>query len=153
MGNRVYSSDTGSWQLNEYDSDGSLKKVFRYPIARIPVNNRLIDAEKHRLSTLADGPGFLRLFDRLELADSTSAIRRVIASSDGLLWVERWHPHDFEATEVWDVMSTDGAWLRTISIPAGAGSFLDAHGDRLLTVYHGDFDVPFVRVYRLPRGR
>lgn len=149
----VYVGQMGSWQVNVYDADGQLLQIIRCAVPRSEITPELRAQERASLERRFPGtPALVRLFDRLELADSTSAIKGIKPSSDGTIWVLRWHPRTADGEQVFDVIDVAGQWLGTLRLPFDVGEVADVSASRVLTIWRDSLDVPYLRVYRLSAG-
>lgn len=91
VSDRIHVTQVGAWQIDVYDRRGERIRILRHAIPRTPVTPEMKARERIRLEQF-DQPTFLRLYDRLAIEDSTSAIGGVKVSNEGTLWVQRWHP-------------------------------------------------------------
>ena len=72
----------------------------------------------------------------------------------GYLWVREPAPADADEAEVsrtWQVFDPDGVWLGRFETPAGL-RVTEIGEDYLLGIVRDDFDVEYVRMYRLERS-
>lgn len=155
IGGRIMLSRPGAWELAVYEPDGLLVQRIRSAVPRTEVGSDLAGSARAGLEEWypAD-PQFARMLDRVQLPDSTSAISRIIASEEGeTVWVLRWQlwtpPRGLYSDRWYDVIDQRGRWIQTVRVPTSAGAVEAVRGERVLTVFHDELGVPYVRVYRV----
>ena len=151
VSDRIHVTQVGAWQIDVYHRRGERIRILRHAIPRTPVTRAIKARARTRLEQF-EQPAFLRLFDRLAIEDSTSAIGGVKVSSEGTLWVQRWHSRRMDEDQVFDIVDRAGRWAGTVRLPRGAGELADVTSDRILTVRRDEFDIPYIRLYRLSRS-
>lgn len=158
MGEKVVVIRPGPWELDVHDPDGGLERRIRSAVPRLPVTRDLRDAARAGLEEwYPANPQFAGLLDRVELPDSASAISQVVVSEDeNAVWVLRWRlwapPRGFYSHRLYDLIDEDGRWRRMVRVPESAGEVRAVRGNRVLTVYHDELGIPYVRVYLLDAG-
>jgi len=110
-------------QLEERDTAGRLRRIIRWPGARLPVSPDDIDRQGRALLGSA-GTGMQRaqldsVWRALPKPDSLPAIIGLVPDPASHVWVRRGgHVGDAEAD--WWVFAKDGAWLGTVALPTAA---------------------------------
>ena len=95
------------------------------------------------------------IVDMMEYPESFPVHYRVLAATDGELWVERGEgPRDplpqfaepYLGRTTWDVFSPEGEWLIAVAFPAGFHP-LEIRSSYVLGVHHDELGVERVRLY------
>ena len=150
----VWVADSLRWTVSAYNSDGSLKGEFGIGKRRIPVTPDLKETVRDETLTRYgwDEPGPLEnAFDRLQHPDSVSAIRRIFWEDPGFVWLGH-ATTGFDLPVDYEVMTAEGGWLGHISIPIELGVLRAVGYGRIVTIWHDELDVPYIRVYALDRS-
>jgi hypothetical protein len=147
LAGKIYLSQAGPWQVDVYDTEGRLQKIIRLAVPRTAVTDEVRSRERAYVEQAE--PALAQLFDRLPSTDSISAIKGFRPSSDGMIWVLRWNSRVEKQAQIFDVVDPQGRWMGTVKVPADAGEVVDVTPERILTTWHDDLDVPYLRVYRL----
>ena len=145
---------------------GAVVRRIRTPAVPLPVSASLRAAFTDRILTgpmpLGDtpyqDPAIRRaIVDMMVYPESLPTHYRVLATTDGLLWVERGDaPRDplpqvaepYSGPTTWDVFSAEGEWLTPVALPAGFHP-LEVGASYVLGVHHDELGVERVRVYEL----
>jgi hypothetical protein len=118
-------------ELAEHDERGRVRRIIRWPGARLPVTQDDIDRQGRALLGSA-GTGAQRaqldsIWRDMRKPDSLPAIIGMMADPRALAWVRRgMHVADSE-TEWW-VIAKDGTWLGSLMLP-GTAAPLDITGE------------------------
>ena len=110
-------------QLEMRDPSGRLRRIIRWPGARLPVSPDDIDRQG-RLLLGSAGTGMQRaqldsVWRAIPKPDSLPAIIGLVPDPGSLVWARRGgHVGDTEAE--WWVFSKEGAWLGTIALPTNS---------------------------------
>jgi hypothetical protein len=152
----VLVASLSQWQVDVHDEDGRVARIIRAPIPRQPTDAAL-DAYRARLREMAVRRGrapetYVSVFDAREVADSLQAIESLHWDRSGYLWVGRLTEWDQESPTVYDVFDQQGQWLSTVRFPDGIASVFDISDGRVATRWRDEFDVQYVRVYRIISG-
>ncbi len=146
-------SEGDRMQLDERDAVGRLRRIIRWPGARLALSRDDIDRQGRALLGSA-GTGIQRA--RLDSAwrdvpkpDSLPAIIGLMPDPGSLAWVRRGgHVGDAEAQ--WWVFARDGAWLGTVALPSAA-SPLDISAEWIVLRTVDENRIERVEVRRLRR--
>lgn len=151
-GDRVVLGNGASWVISEYAANGTLARSVR----RSGVDLRLSDDRYRRveqaiLARFGSNDGvaqrWRRAFAEVPRPDRVPAYRRVVAASDGALWVEVFTLGG-EAPDGWSVFDPAGRYLGDTPVPAGF-ELWGVEGGRAYGVFRDEIGVEYVRVYRL----
>lgn len=132
---------------------GDTVLVAEVGVPREPLTRSLVRGARGALREQAErssmplGP-FESAFDDLPMPDSLPAIRELHWDDEENIWAGRWRGLDLGSLE-FDVLSSDGAWLTTVTIPDGLGRIEHIGTDFIATMWTDDFDVSYVRLHRL----
>ncbi len=116
-------SEGDRMQLEERDMAGRLRRIIRWPGARVPVSPDDVDRQRRtRLGSAGTGMQRAQLdsiWRVIPKPDSLPAIGGLAPDPVSLVWVRRGgHVGDTEAE--WLVFSKEGAWLGTVALPTSA---------------------------------
>jgi hypothetical protein len=147
---RLHLADTHAYEIRTHTADGVLRRIIR--VDRLPRPVTAADRDSWRENRLDGAEGATRARIRDELAampfpDRMPAIANLVADRAGRLWVRRYAP-PYEEARVWDVLGVDGRLEATLEMPSSL-TIRDIGEDYLLGVWRDDFDVEYVRIYRL----
>jgi hypothetical protein len=94
-------------------------------------------------------------FREIPVPDSVPAIGALLHGAADRLWVGRRHGQSWTARPVsdYDVFAPDGRWLSSVRLPDDARRLLEAGEDYVLVSAQDEFDVQYVRLYQVVRGR
>ncbi len=153
LANGYLASEGAQVQLDERDTAGRLRRIIRWPGARLPVTADDIDRQGRALLGSA-GSGVQRaqldsVWRDIRKADSLPAIIGLIPDVDALAWVRRGvHVGDPEAE--WWIIAKDGTWLGSVMLPTTA-SPLDVTAEWMVLRTVDDNRVERVEVRRIKR--
>lgn len=154
---RVAISSPEEWEVRFFDSGGTLLRVLRAPISRIPVTAEVRAARRAGLEKWASdfrlpaGEG-AEIDARLPVPDSLPAIRSLLWDLEGNLWVGR-READPNGTEDFDVFDSSGRWISTVHFPKDIGYIAEIGEDYLLARWYDDLGVPYLRLFGLEKPR
>jgi len=137
-------SDEG-FLVSRVDANGDTLFARRYAYEPLPTSRAEIVAEvEARLSEAARE----RIAGQIWVPDTYPPVSSVTVTSDGLVWIGREERQD---PRVWWILDGQtGDHMGTLQLPEGE-EVLDALGDVLVTERTDEFDVPYVRRYRIVR--
>ena len=146
-------SEGDHMQLEERDAAGRLRRIIRWPGARLPVSPDDIDRQgRTLLGSAATGMQRAQLdsvWRAIPKPDSLPAIIGLVPDPGSLAWVRRGgHVGDTEAE--WWVFSDKGAWLGTVALPTTAAP-LDISADWVVLRTVDENRIERVEVRRLRR--
>jgi hypothetical protein len=118
-------------ELEEHDESGRLRRIIRWPGARLPVTSDDIDRQGRALLGSA-GSGVQRaqldsIWRDMPKPDSLPAVIGMIADPQALAWVRR-GMHVADTDTEWWVIAKDGTWLGSMLLP-GTAVPLDISGE------------------------
>jgi hypothetical protein len=169
-GDRIAFATNDEFRISVYGSGGELQRIVTFPLVPEPVtegNERTIrqlvrDAweEAGMPPEAAD-----QMMSALSFADFWPAFTRMRGGPGGTLWVQRirqlddmteeeresWNPQLDQGAPEWDVFEADGRYGGVVTLPARFTPFA-LQDDRIYGVFRDDFDIQYVRVYRLDTG-
>jgi len=149
---------------------GTVVRRIRTPVVPTPVTASMRAAFTDRVLNgpmpLGDTPyqdASIRraIVEMMEYPESLPMHYRVLATTDGLLWVERGEaPRDplpqvaepYSGPTTWDVFSPEGEWLTPVALPAGFHP-LEIAATYVLGVHHDELGVERIRLYELVDSR
>jgi hypothetical protein len=162
-GDALMVGESGHFAITRYGPDGAPRHIMRVATEPRPVTQaelaaareRAMEAQRESGRQLAQQMGrpveeptvqFTHrethpFFDALEL------------DTAGYLWVREPLPGDAvdgEAPRTWQVFDPEGVWLGSVETPAGV-RVTEIGEDYLLGIVRDEFDVEYVRMYRLER--
>ena len=152
----TFTNDGESDRVIAYQREGDVVWISELGRPRVPVTGRARDdARDHviadrRARGVDPGPT-LQLLDDLEPPETVGPFMGLLAS-DSEVWVHRRNELRSDEDKRYDVISHAGRWLGSIEVPAVAGRPLELEGDHLITVWRDEFDVEYLRVYRIDRS-
>lgn len=139
------------YSIEVWTPDGQLEKIIR----RVNARRAATKAEHERAIELMrqyerGDPAFERALAEMEIPDSIPAIGNLAFGPDGEIWAAR-PSVMLEDPRIWDVFNGAGEYLGEV---AGPPNFViyNVGRDYVLGLRRGEFDVPFVEVYRLVRS-
>ena len=140
-----------TYELREFDLDGSLLRLVRKRQARVPVTPADLDSVMARLDAqLAEAnlpSGFADAQRQRPVADSMPAYRGVTHDPDGNLWVEEYRRPGDEVSQ-WSVFERTGRFLGVVRGPTGF-RLTDVGRDYLLGIVEDDLEVERLVRYAL----
>jgi len=166
-----YVATPGLREVRVYDVEGILNRILRINLPLEPVTDEMEKAFRERVegsgtSQGASLPSVRVLVDEIEIPNQDFPYSDLVVDSEGTLWLLRHDPlaerGDFQWTKRWrktegiaeyHVVDQTEGWLGKVSIPREAGVIREIGSDYVLTVRTDEFDVPYVRVYRLRKRR
>ena len=137
-----------------YDDRGALQRVVRWRDAELAVRGEDIEAYVDELVEAASSERAtaIRAFYRdHEFPDYLPAFGRLIFDQSGNLWVERTR-RPGESGNSWRVISTSGVLLGSVDLPERFEP-MSVSATRIAGVWRDDFDVEYVWVLELNKGR
>lgn len=171
-----YGADsTGFWhafpqtyEIRHITVDGDVDRIVRRSWEPEAVPGSLVSRARDRMETgyrerAASQPESRERLEAeraaIKFADTLPAFRRIHVTRQGGLWVER-YPRASEidlddqdrygpkGPSEWSVFDSQGSWIGNVAIPDGF-TIHEIGPDHVLGVWRDDFDVSFVRLYRL----
>lgn len=152
-GGRVIAGDQERFELQVYDTRGTLERSIRIlgldlSIATSDID-RLIEEETARRPA-SERAGLRRDLESMDVPPTRPAFGDILVDEDGSIWAAeyvRWP----RVPRAWTVVDPEGHWLGTIPMP---DRFRPLHigGDWALGIWRDETDVERVRLYRLDRS-
>lgn len=158
------------YRISVFGPDGELQRVITFPHETQLVSERDQQAIRDAMKRLWEENGVPpqaidQLVGNISFAANWPAFTQLRAGPEGTLWVQRirdmtsmtdeeledWNPQADSGAPEWDVFEADGRYGGLIELPARFTPHAIENG-RIYGVYRDDFDVEYVRVYRLNMG-
>jgi hypothetical protein len=159
-----------AYRISVFGADGDLQRVIEFPHEARPVSESDKETVKKLIRRLGEQQGappqaLDQYINSIGFAEYWPAFTQMRSGPQGTLWVQRtrtldnmtdeqvenWNPQLDQGTPRWDVFETDGRYGGVIELPTRFTPLTIAE-DRIYGVYRDDFDVQYVRVYRLDTG-
>lgn len=147
---------TDRYEIHAFDSLGVLRSLIRRPVE--PAALTAGDQREYASATLSrlreEGRDeAARRLEQTFLESDYAATRPLFwtgfVDGDRRLWLSHWPwPARFAPPGKWSVFSSEGRWLGDVRVPDGV-MIHDARGDTILAVWRDEYDVPYLRLYRL----
>jgi len=131
--------------VGRVDASGDTLFYRRYPYTPIRTN---VDSIRRSVKAGFSDRSRERYGDNIHVPESLPAVSEFTAASDGHLWLAR--EEDQDPTTWWVLDATTGDLLASLALPEGE-RVRDARGDLLVTSRTDEFDVPYLRLYRIVR--
>jgi hypothetical protein len=151
-----YWARTDRYEIQGYDSLGVLRSLIRRPVEPTPVTAD--DRRAYATATLESlrergreesARSLERTFLESDYAASRPLFWTGFVDADRRLWMSDWPwPARYAAPDRWSVFSPDGRWLGDVQARDGM-MIHDARGDTVLVEWRDEYDVPYLRLYRL----
>lgn len=147
---RVLGGPNDRFVLHEWDVDGGLVAVHRYPGLDEPVTSDDVDSARQRIVERFDEPTAQMNIELETLSSSVPeykpAFDRIWPDDAGNLWIRHAVEDDVEE---WVILTLDGlAPSALLTLPRGF-TLMDVRGGLLAGRWHDELDIAHVRVYRL----
>lgn len=142
---RLFIGDGVESQILEYNDHGHPARRLSLPLPRTvitPADREEILSSYRRPTT---GDSWMEALDASFLADSFPAFDRLVASTDGNLWLRK--HMGLRPSSEWLVVDVATLESRPLSLPPGA-EVLDAADGRLLTLIGGASDPPEIQIFQ-----
>lgn len=155
------------YRINVYGPGGELERIITFPHEQRPVteaDQRVIRALMRRTMEESGAPqqAIDQMLGAVSFAPHWPAFAQLRSGPDGTLWVQRvndlesmsederenWNPQLDQGAPEWDVFEADGRYGGVLELPARFTPFT-VEQDHVYGVYRDEFDVQYVRVYRL----
>jgi hypothetical protein len=168
---RIFFGLNSEYSINEYDSAGTLTRILRRNVQRVPVTEEdkvaVIKAMSERFASMGMPPEAMSALNNiLDFAEFFPAIGQVLAGPDGTLWVQlamsaaemtaaaasAENPAQMEVgSRNWDVYNREGRLMGRMHLPE---RFTPLHwvGDRLVGVEIAGTEEPNVVILQLSAG-
>ena len=150
-------ADNDRYQIDVFDSKGSLRRIIRRDIEPVVVKDEWVEAwkevERGQPWTQRRPAGFERVWAEMTVHKTLPALERMAVDSDGYLWVLR--PSEVQGVyRNFDVFDPEGRFLGEVKLPSGFRPIPSPliGRDFFMSVWVDEFDVESVRVYELRRG-
>lgn len=147
---------TDAYEIHDYDSLGHLRSLIRRPVTPQPLS--FDDHREYASATVASlraegREESARRLERTFLESDFATVRPLFwtgfVDADGRLWVSHWPwPARYASPDKWTVFGPDGRWLGDVQTRDGV-MIQDAVGDTVLVQWRDEYDVPYLRLYRL----
>jgi hypothetical protein len=152
-GDRIVVGDQEKFQMDEFDSSGTLLRIFRIPGRVEAVTSQDLEAYiQGRLATAPPErhPSLRQSLEEMPHPDTQPAYGAIFSDSSGNLWVGEWAMYpDFALS--WTVFDTEGCWLGEVEVPDRFDPRVIGE-DWILGVERDELDVEYVVLYPLERG-
>lgn len=151
-GNRAFVGFGGTYEIQEYDSQGTLHRLIRNSVAPSPVSptdlDRLVELQLAMVKAGVVKDRISKAFDELPRPDFRPAFSGLMGDDDGNLWVQEsrlpWEP------ESWQVFDPDGRLLGPVEMPVGFRP-LHISADFVVGVSNDELDIQQVQSYALEK--
>jgi hypothetical protein len=150
-GDRLYFGASDSYEVQVFQSDGTMQRIVRRPIPNPVLEPAMADEYRDRLLERQSrmSPAFRQLSRQAELPVTKPAYSRILVDPGGNIWVAEYPSHDDEHS-LWNIFDPHGRWLGTLETPYG-GYIHQIGEDFLLGIWVDELDVEQVRLYRIDR--
>lgn len=168
-GDRLAYASNDVYRIGVYGSGGELERIVTFPHEQRPVteaDQRLMRELMRRTMEESGAPqqAVDQMLGAVSFAANWPAFAQLRGGPGGTLWVQRvnnlermsederenWDPQLDQGAPEWDVFEADGRYGGVLELPARFTPFA-IEQDRVYGVFRDDFDVQYVRVYRLDR--
>lgn len=169
-GERLAFATNDEFRINVYGPDGELQRIVTFPLVAQPVTEGNEQTIRQLVRDAWEEAGMPReaadqMMGALSFAEYWPAFTRMRGGPGGTLWVQRirqlddmseeeresWNPQLDQGAPEWDVFEEDGRYGGVVTLPARFTPFA-LEEDRIYGVFRDDFDIQYVRVYRLDTG-
>ncbi len=158
-GDRIIWTEGRTFEYVQSDPDGSVQRIARTTHQPILVTEGIISDFKVRYMEWLEVALVEGTMDQARQSlEEGEYYPRLPAISDDVLidalgnvWLGHYH-HPGDPTDRWAVFSEVGVWLGTVTTPPR----FEVHqigADRVIGVAKDEYDVPYIQVHRLDRGR
>lgn len=167
---RIAYASNDRYRISVYGSEGDLERIVTFPHQPQVIT----ETERSRITALVKRlweengvppQAIEQMSSALSFAEHWPAFTRMRGGPHGTLWVQRvrnmddmtedelenWNPQLDQGDPRWDVFEADGRYGGVVELPARFTPFA-LEEDRIYGVFRDDFDVQYVRVYRLDTG-
>lgn len=164
---RIAYASSDAYRISVYGSGGELERIVTFPhqpqMITETEQGRITDLVKRLWEENGVPPQAIeQMAGSLSFAERWPAFTRMRGGPHGTLWVQRvrdmddmtedelenWNPQLDQGDPRWDVFEADGRYGGVVELPARFTPFA-LEEDRIYGVFRDDFDVQYVRVYRL----
>jgi hypothetical protein len=153
-----YWATSDRYEIRQYSVEGVLQRILRRPLEPRSVESSMFDSYVEanlevvrRFEGESSVPRYRRTYEAMIRGDQIPLFQTAFADADRRLWVaESIWPDLQQPPRRWSVFAPDGFLLGELDVPDGL-RVLDSRGDRILAVWHDEFDVPHVQLNRLVR--
>lgn len=169
-GRRLAYASNDAYRISVYGSDGALERIVTFPHEKRPVtesDQRTVRELMRRTMEESGAPtqAVDQMMGAVSFADNWPAFAQLRGGPGGTLWVQRvsdlermpedereeWNPQLDQGAPEWDVFESDGRYGGVVKLPARFTPFV-IEEDRIYGVFRDEFDIQYVRVYRLDSG-
>ena len=143
------------WELRFHQADGTLRRIVRADVPRVPVDDELRDAGLERARASAENTPLTlqqaeEAYGSLVLPDSVPAVGPIVAAGE-TFWVGRrtgwwWEVGDY------DVFDREGRWLSTVTMPPEVLRIFEIGDGYLLAQVADELDVQYMHMYGVEQG-
>jgi len=152
---RFYVADNETYEVQVYSITGELTHLIRKQTASIPLDASDIQAYEDSVLAVvssADRPQMRRIFANLPPSPETypAYAPEIHVDGDMNLWV-RESTRRGDRRALWSVFSSHGHLLGTLEMPPV--KVLDIGFDYVIGLWRDDYDVEYVKLFRLNRSR
>ncbi len=133
-----------AYELQEWSAEGRLLRVLRLEKERRPTPAQDIAEWEERVRGMDSGRK--QLWESLPVASHLPAFEQVLLDRAGNLWMAEYLILD--EAPVWQVVSSEGHWLGSVTMPPG-GRISEIGEDYVLGTWRDELDVETVRMYAL----
>jgi len=167
---RLAFATNDAYRISVFGADGQLQRIIEFPHAARAVTEGEQAAVKKLITRLWEENGVPpqardQMMSAISFAEFWPAFTQMRSGPRGTLWVQRirtmenmsdeelenWNPQLDQGSPEWDVFEADGRYGGVIELPAKFTP-LSISEDRIYGVFRDEFDVQYVRVYRLDTG-
>ena len=153
-----YWGTSDRYEIQFFDTEGTLRRILRRPIDPRPVVPAMIEAwitanleEVRRREGDAAVPRYRQSYEEGSFGDRVPLFDRAFIDSDARLWIgsSEW-PESQPAPRRWSIFSPNGTWLGDVDAPPHL-RIVDCRDDLVLGIWQEEGEAPYVQVHRLLR--
>ena len=142
------------FEIEVFERSGRLRQLIRWDAVRSALTNQDRDDLSKWLEGLFERAPEERQYwppvERIPLPEAKPAYARILAGSEGTIWVQqsgKWPDH----AEKWWVFDASGRWLGVVEMPAKL-RILAVDDEFVIGVFRDEFDIENIRLHRLVKS-
>lgn len=162
---------SNAYRISVFGAGGELQRIIEFPHEARLVSESDKETVRKLIRRAGEQQGappqaLDQYINSIAFAEYWPVFTQMRSGPRGTLWVQRvrnldnmtdeqlenWNPQLDQGTPQWDVFEADGRYGGVIELPARFTP-LTVSEDRIYGVFRDDFDVQYVRVYRLDTGQ
>jgi hypothetical protein len=141
-----YYGPSDSYEVQEWGTEGKLLRILRLKKERRPVPAQVVAEWQESVRKMNSRRK--QIWEAVPVAEALPAYEQVILDRAGNLWLSEYMVLD--ETPVWQVISSDGRWLGSVTMPPG-GRISEIGRDYVLGTWRDEMDVETVLMYDLEK--